>query len=172
MTKLNPELKNYVKEKVAEMPQYYSKLEEKLKLSPENKEYLKKNSKKFYWKAKEFYKTAALFETIAAINFAGAYRLHQSDNFINDILSYGIAAGGLAMMAVGKESFDKKKRLEKIIKRDGFDKRFLNPYMFLWCDRQVARVVAEKYGHLEDYKELYHHKKIRDQMRPSWIPNF
>ncbi len=97
----------------------------------------------------DFYRTAPIPETIF-LTSAGVIPF-----FYDEPLSMGVhIINSLICVAFTAKQFKLRCRLENSISEHGYDERIFETTIPEWCDRQTARVVAKKYGNLDDYVTL------------------
>ena len=113
----------------------------------------------------DFYRTAPFAETILILTVGYTIKRHESIIDVGLGIMNSVICAGLT-----KKQFDLRQRLEKLMDKYGYDKRYFKKTLTEWCDRQTARVVAKNSGHLEDYVKLCEDNK--EHMRYSWIKNF
>lgn len=68
-----------------------------------------------------------------------------------------------------KRQFKRRDYLENSLKDGEFNEVDFGKTVPEWCMRQTARVVAEKHGRLEEYKELCDEHQAAQRLR--WLPH-
>ena len=97
----------------------------------------------------DFYRTAPLGETIFLMN-VGLIPLDYDEPIALGINIFGSLTG----VALTAKQFELRQRLENLVSKQKYNDRAFETTIPEWCDRQVARVVAKKYGNLDDYVAL------------------
>jgi len=62
--------------------------------------------------------------------------------------------GSVAGAAIMARQFKLKRRLDNSISEQGYQDRIFETTIPSWCNRQTARTVAKRHGHLDDYIAL------------------
>ena len=101
----------------------------------------------------DFYRTAPVSETFIIFNMAELPFTYDDPLYLTiNLLS--VVVGG----ALTAHQFRLKSRLEKLVKKYGYDERIFSVAKNNWCDRKTAEVIAKKYGCLDKCLEYFYSK--------------
>lgn len=78
-----------------------------------------------------------------------------------------ISIGGIKIIT---DHYDLRGRLERSCQESGYTERVFELTTKAWCNRQIARIVAKRYGKLQEYEDLC--KKNRATSAFPNVPHF
>jgi hypothetical protein len=112
-------------------------------------------------------KTAPFGIAITGMGIFNAALYHHHHDYSSVAVPLVIISGGIAI--IGKQ-YQLRWRLEDICRKRGYSDRAFQLTTKEWCDRQTARMAADKHGKLPEYEALC--ERYRDQSRFTNIQHF
>lgn len=86
-------------------------------------------------------------------------------------ISFPLSVAGILWGIVeSKVAFDVKRRVEKSLRKRGYNSNVLMPTVEYWCQRQAARTVCRRMGYLDKYETLC--RESTGERHLAWLPHF